>query len=106
MVISKAVLVSGIALLSRASAHGIVKGIVAGGKYYPGYQPYFSDLSRQPVVGGWSSPEDSNYGYVSDYTSPDIICHKGATPGGAYVNVTAGGTVELQWSPWPEGHKD
>ncbi|RMZ88092.1 hypothetical protein DV736_g4688, partial [Chaetothyriales sp. CBS 134916] len=100
-----AIILSGIALLSKVSAHGIVTGIIAGGKYSEGYHPSFAFATIPPIVPGWSIPEDSNWGYVSDYSSPDIICHKAATPGGSYVNVTAGGTVELQWSPWPEGHK-
>ena len=45
-----------------------------------------------------SIPEDSNLGFVSDYSSPDIVCHIGATPGGAYVTVAAGTSVELQWT--------
>ncbi|EHY59340.1 hypothetical protein HRR83_001386 [Exophiala dermatitidis] len=91
-------------LLSQVSAHGIVQGIVAGGVWYSGYNPSFQYQNPPPVVAGWSIPEDQDRGFVSDYTSPDIICHKGATPGGAYVKVAAGDTVELQWTEWPESH--
>ena len=55
---------------------------------------------------GWSSPQDINRGFIdpNNYTTPEIICHLGATPAGAYATVTAGGTVELQWSEWPVSH--
>ena len=89
---------------SRISAHGTVQGIVAEGVWYQGYSPNFQYQNPPPTVAGWSIPEDQDNGFVSDYTSPDIICHKGATPGGAYVKVNAGDTVELQWTPWPASH--
>ena len=85
-------------LVARATAHGIVQGIVADGVYYPGYSPSFQYQNPPPTVAGWSIPEDSNLGFVSDYSSPDIVCHVGATPGGAYVTVAAGTSVELQWT--------
>ncbi|KAL9108449.1 MAG: hypothetical protein Q9227_006783 [Pyrenula ochraceoflavens] len=36
---------------------------------------------------------------------PDIICHKSATPGQAYVTVKAGDKVTLGWNTWPATHK-
>jgi hypothetical protein len=90
-------LLAAAALIAKVSAHGIVQGIVADGVYYSGYSPSFAYQNPPPTVAGWSIPEDSDNGFVSDYSSPDIVCHKGATPGGAYVTVAAGGTVELQW---------
>ncbi|EXJ94430.1 endoglucanase [Capronia coronata CBS 617.96] len=103
--IKSTALLGALALISKVSAHGTVQGIVAGGVWYSGYSPLFQYQYPPPVVAGWSIPEDINNGFVSDYTSPDIICHKGATPGGAYVSVAAGDTVELQWTVWPESHK-
>ncbi|KAL9110252.1 MAG: hypothetical protein Q9227_005159 [Pyrenula ochraceoflavens] len=37
----------------------------------------------------------------------DIACHKSATPGLTYIPVTAGSTIQLEWSPqpWPDSHK-
>ncbi|ETI21170.1 hypothetical protein G647_07514 [Cladophialophora carrionii CBS 160.54] len=93
-----------LALLSRVSAHGIVSGIVANGAWQSGYDPSFQYSNPPPVVAGWSIPQVSDRGFVSDYTSPDIICHKGATPGGSYVSVAAGDSIELQWTEWPESH--
>lgn len=90
-------LLAAAALITKVSAHGIVQGIVADGVYYSGYNPSFAYVNPPPTVAGWSIPEDSDLGFVSDYASPDIVCHEGATPGGAYVTVAAGDTVELQW---------
>ena len=91
-------------LTSQVAAHGYVRGIVANGQYYPGYQPSYQYLASQPQVAGWSDPKNIDNGPVPDYQSPDIICHLGATPGAAYAEVPAGGKVELQWTPWPNGH--
>ncbi|EXJ84836.1 endoglucanase [Capronia epimyces CBS 606.96] len=97
-------LLGALTLVSKVSAHGFVQGIVAGGVWHSGYSPLFQYQHPTPVVAGWSIPEDINNGFVSDYTSPDIICHKGATPGGDYITVAAGDTVELQWTVWQHDH--
>ncbi|KAG4420234.1 hypothetical protein IFR04_006612 [Cadophora malorum] len=93
-----------VALASKVSAHGTVTGIVADGTYYVGYSANYQYMATQPVVVGWSTPEDTDNGFVSDYTSSDIICHKGATNAQTSATVKAGGTVELQWTTWPESH--
>lgn len=64
--------------------------------------PYESD---PPAVIGWATTA-TDLGFVdgTEYTNPDIICHKNATPGAISASVAAGGTVELQWTPWPDSH--
>lgn len=98
--------VSTIALIGKVSAHGIVTGVIADGKYFRGYDPSFQYQQNPPKVAGWTAPLTVNRGFVdpSGYSSPDIICHKGATPGEDYIRVSAGGTIELQWTVWPESH--
>lgn len=93
-------------LAASVSAHGYVQGIVAGGTYYTGYSPSFQYQDPAPVVIGWSDPEDLDNGYVapSAYSDPNIICHKGATPGQTSAKIAAGDVVELQWNTWPESH--
>ncbi|KAK5073404.1 hypothetical protein LTR70_010291 [Exophiala xenobiotica] len=91
-------------LISQVAAHGYVQGIVADGVFYQGYRPSFQYSSQNLSLAGWSDPKNINNGFINDYTSPDIICHWDATPGQAYAEVHAGGTVELQWTPWPVGH--
>ncbi|MCJ1340312.1 hypothetical protein MMC09_005606 [Bachmanniomyces sp. S44760] len=99
-------LVGAFACISQVAAHGVVSGIVAGGHFYQGYRPFFKYDNPQPVVVGWSIPEDGDTGYVppSSFSNPDIICHKGATNAKTNVIVAAGQTVELQWTKWPTSH--
>lgn len=55
---------------------------------------------------GWKIPEDTDNGYV-DFTqlnSPDIICHRGATPGDLSITVKPGDVVECHWQNWPISH--
>ncbi|KAL8690577.1 MAG: hypothetical protein Q9218_004011 [Villophora microphyllina] len=104
--IKAAALAAALATFTSVSAHGMVQGIVAGGQYYPGYTIGFAYTPNPPPVVGWSIPEDKDTGFVNpgNYSNPDIICHKGATPAALYATVAAGETVELQWSKWPDSH--
>ncbi|KAL8769863.1 MAG: hypothetical protein Q9209_004301 [Squamulea sp. 1 TL-2023] len=54
----------------------------------------------------WAAPGDKDNGFINpgNYSNPDIICHKDATPGELYATVAAGSTVQLQWAEWPESH--
>lgn len=101
-----AALIGFIASISHVTAHGLVSGIVADGVYYPGYSPNFQYSPTPPTVAGWSIPKDTSTGFIAPdaYANSDIICHLDATPGGTSVSVKAGGTVELQWTPWPTSH--
>ncbi|RAL11130.1 lytic polysaccharide monooxygenase auxiliary activity family 9 protein [Aspergillus homomorphus CBS 101889] len=100
--------VAGVILGSAAlvAGHGYVSGAVVDGTYYGGYivtsYPYSSD---PPETIGWSTSA-TDLGFVdgSEYASADIICHKSAKPGAISAEVKAGGTVELQWTTWPESH--
>jgi lytic cellulose monooxygenase (C1-hydroxylating) len=96
--------IAALTLLHHVSAHGVVQGIVANGIYQSGYTPSMQYANPPPIVAGWSIPQDSDLGFVSDYTSPDMICHKGATPGQTYVTVAAGDSIELEWTVWPDSH--
>ena len=71
-----------------------------------GYLPSFAGQNPAPIVAGWSIPEDQDLGFVlpEAYTDPNVICHKGATPGQASIEVAAGGSVQLQWNTWPDTH--
>ncbi|TVY16394.1 Endoglucanase-4 [Lachnellula arida] len=95
-----------LAFVSRVAAHGTVTGIVADGVYYEGYHASNQYLAVQPVVVGWSTPEDQSNGFIdpNNYTTSEIICHLGATNAQTSATVAAGGSVELQWSAWPSSH--
>lgn len=58
-----------------------------------------------PETIGWSTEVRDN-GFVSPdaFNSPEIICHRGGKPSAISAPIAAGGTVELQWSTWPESH--
>lgn len=92
--------------VAEAIAHGYVTGIVADGVYYDGYSPQYQYITPAPITSGWLTPEDLDNGFVppTSYQTPDIICHVGATNAQAEAAVTAGGTVEFQWTPWPVSH--
>ncbi|KAJ5450086.1 uncharacterized protein N7458_006535 [Penicillium daleae] len=100
--------IAGVVLGSAAlvAGHGYVSGAVVDGTYYGGYlvtqYPY---ESNPPEIIAWSDTA-TDLGYVdgSSYASSDIICHKSAQPGAISAPVKAGGSVELQWTEWPESH--
>ena len=85
------------ALVATVSAHGHVSGIVANGVYNLGYDPAFAYQNPIPKVAGWTAQNLDN-GFVSPdaFSGPDIICHKSATPGQAYVNVVAGSKMTIE----------
>ena len=99
-------LLGALLLVGKVAAHGTVSGIVADGIYYQGYSPSMQYANPQPNIIGWSVPEDLSNGFIdpNNCTSPNIICHLGATPAPISASVKAGGTVELQWTPWPSSH--
>lgn len=94
-----------VAGLPLAAAHGFVQYIKADGVQYRGYDPGFRNQNPAPKVPGWTA-NNPDIGFVAptSFSSADIICHKNATPGQAYVNVRAGSTITIQWYTWPESH--
>ena len=91
--------IGALTLLAKVNAHGIVNGILAEGKYYPGQSHYSTTPSA-----GWKADNGDN-GFASSLTDSNIICHNAAVPGTQYVTVAAGSSIELQWNTWPESHK-
>ncbi|KAK6432973.1 hypothetical protein LTR95_010851 [Oleoguttula sp. CCFEE 5521] len=87
-------------------AHGYVSGYVVDGQYIQGYSKNFQWQRDPPVVAGWSTPEVIDTGFIGpqNYTTPQIICHLDATPGGTSVKIAAGSEITLQWTPWPVSH--
>ncbi|PGH04899.1 hypothetical protein AJ80_08448 [Polytolypa hystricis UAMH7299] len=105
-ILKPSLLLGALASLSLVDAHGYVTGIVADGQYHGGYlvdsYPY---TNTPPDVVAWSSGA-TDLGFVdgSGYSSPDIICHRSSEPGALSAEVAAGGSIELQWTEWPESH--
>ncbi|KAL8651497.1 MAG: hypothetical protein Q9210_003216 [Variospora velana] len=101
-----AAVVAALAGVTAVTAHGMMSSVVAGGKIYPGYEIGFSYSASHPPVVGWDTPGNKDTGFVNpgNFSGPNIICHNDATPAALSVSVAAGGTVELQWTTWPESH--
>lgn len=87
-------------------AHGHVSGIVINGAYYQGYEsdsfPYDSD---PPIVIGWTTNDEDN-GFVAPdaFGTPDIICHRNATPAQGHAQAAAGDIISMIWNTWPDSH--
>ena len=91
-------------LASTAIAHGTVWGYTADGIYYENFHPN-SEAGKVPGASGWYA-ENVDRGFVdrSHYQTPEIICHKGASPSEFYSTVAAGGTIDFHWTEWPATH--
>lgn len=88
------------------TAPGHVTNIVVNGVYYRNFLPNTDPYNpNPPKVMGWTAGNTDN-GYVAPdaFQSPDIICHRSATPGKAHVAVRAGDSISIQWDTWPESH--
>lgn len=72
---------------------------------YPGFDTRDWQQSTKPTV-GWNIKDVTDLGFVlpDQYGGPDIICHRNANPVTESVKVEAGGTVQLQWTNWPDSH--
>lgn len=107
MSFSKLAVAAGLlASASTVAAHGYVSGIVADGTYFGGFLPdTYNYMTTIPDSVGWTEKATDN-GYVAPdaYGTSDIICHKNSSNAQAYGTVSAGGTVEFQWTAWPESH--
>ncbi|KAI1636637.1 glycosyl hydrolase family 61-domain-containing protein [Biscogniauxia mediterranea] len=96
------------AFATSALAHGTVSGFVTDGTYNQGFllSYYYEKVNTGsfPDIASWYA-EDLDNGYVapSAYNTSDINCHINAEPGALTSSVTAGGTVDFQWTTWPHG---
>ncbi|KAG6353369.1 hypothetical protein INS49_007449 [Diaporthe citri] len=89
-------------------AHGLVSGFVTDGKYNQGYILDYYYLVKNggtlPAIAGWYE-EATDLGFVepNNFGTQDINCHKNSAPGSIAGTVSAGGTIEFQWTTWPHG---
>lgn len=89
------------------AAHGFVETITVGSTVHTNYNPSTHwYMPSPPALPGWTTAQQ-DLGFVepNSASSPDVICHKQATPGKSSIPVQAGQTVTLQWNTWPESHK-
>lgn len=93
-------------MAAAVTAHGHVTNMVVNGVSYRNFLPNTDPYNpNPPKVMGWTAGNTDN-GYVAPdaFQSPDIICHRSATPGKAHVAVQAGDSISIQWDTWPESH--
>ncbi|KAJ5950385.1 Glycoside hydrolase family 61 [Penicillium vulpinum] len=100
--------IAGLLLSSAAmvAGHGYVSGAVVDGTYQKGFiVDTYNYMAEVPENFGWAETA-TDLGFVDStgYSGPDIICHKDATPGAISAEIKAGGSIELQWTEWPESH--
>jgi cellulase len=99
------------ALAATATAHGITTGVTIDGVYTGGFllDYYYAKLNNGPIpehIGWYAENLDNGFVEPNAFNTPDIICHKNASPEGSseLAKVAAGGTVEFHWNTWPESH--
>ncbi|ROV96522.1 hypothetical protein VMCG_07795 [Cytospora schulzeri] len=94
-------------LASTVVGHGMVTSFQTDGVENQGFilDYYYDRVNGQtvPDIASWYTENlDSGFVAPNNYSSPDIICHKNASPGTLTTSVAAGGTVEFTWAPtWP-----
>ena len=96
------------AFVGTALAHGTVSGVVADGTYFPGWKNdyYYAGKVPEGVVGWYSQGLDNGYvgGDRTAYTDADIVCHLNSSSAASAATVSAGGTLDFQWTAWPDSH--
>lgn len=98
------------AFTGSALCHGMVTSFKTDGVSNQGFilDYYYARINNQPVpdISAWYAENlDSGFVAPDSYSSPDINCHKNATPGTLSTTVAAGGTVQFQWQPvWPHSY--
>lgn len=98
-----------LAFATSALAHGTVINFKTDGVNQDAYllEYYYAKQNGQtvPDIPAWSA-ENLDNGFVAPdaYGTSDINCHINAEPGAISASVKAGGTVEFNWSDWPESH--
>lgn len=96
-------IVGALALASTVYAHGHVKSYTLNGQEIEGGTNGGLQTNPRPDTAAWLADNQDN-GFVSDPTSPDIVCHKSGEPGSSSVQVAAGDTITMNWDTWPESH--
>ncbi|KXJ96167.1 glycoside hydrolase [Microdochium bolleyi] len=94
-----------VAAISRVRGHGYISSFIADGKTYQGYNPTIYPWVPVQDSPSWAN-QATDTGFVpsSRLQSTDIICHLTAQNAPKSATVTAGGTILIQWTPWPESH--
>ncbi|EGO58321.1 hypothetical protein NEUTE1DRAFT_101187 [Neurospora tetrasperma FGSC 2508] len=97
-------LLASCAMFSQALAHSHILYLIINGQQYRGFNPHAPDAITNSI--GWStSAVDDGFVTPSNYSNPDIICHRDGKPAKAHAPVKAGDKIQIQWNGWPQSHK-
>jgi hypothetical protein len=94
-------------LAATALGHGMVTSFKTDGTQHQGFilDYYYAKVNKQkvPDIAAWYAENlDSGFVAPNAYQTPDINCHKNASPGTLTASVAAGGTVQFNWpATWP-----
>lgn len=62
-------------------------------------------MSNPPKSVGWATTAtDLGFEDGTEYTTPNIICHRNGTNAQLSAPVAAGSNIDIQWTPWPDSH--
>lgn len=86
------------------TAHSHVEYLLVNGVSYPGFIPKLGSANPPKVIGWATTAMDDGFVPPSNYTQPDIVCHRGGTSSIAHVPVAPGDRVHFQWNGWPQSH--
>ncbi|POS74888.1 glycosylhydrolase family 61-11 [Diaporthe helianthi] len=92
-------------LATTAAAHSHVDYVTVNGLAYPGYIPKLGANNPAETIGWAQTALDDGFVPPSNYTSPDIICHKDGSPPRAHMPVSPGDKIHMQWNGWPASHQ-
>lgn len=90
--------------ITTAATHSHIDYVLVNGVSYPGFIPQHGDSNPVDVVGWSTTATDDGFVPPSNYTTPDIICHRNGAPPSAHIPVSAGDRIHLQWNGWPQSH--
>ncbi|KKY32059.1 putative glycoside hydrolase family 61 protein [Diaporthe ampelina] len=91
-------------LVATAAAHSHIDYVTVNGLMYPGFIPKLGANNPAETVGWSQTALDDGFVPPSNYTSPDIICHRDGSPPRAHVPVSPGDKIHMQWNGWPASH--
>lgn len=62
-------------------------------------------MADPPESVGWATTAtDLGFEDGTELQEPNIICHRDGVNAALSATVTAGSTIDIQWTPWPESH--
>lgn len=101
---SSCILLAAASIFSSATAHSHINYLLVNGVSYAGFIPRQGAVNPSDVVGWSTTVTDDGFVPPSNYTTPDIICHRNGKPPRAHVPVSPGDTIHFQWNGWPLSH--